>query len=250
MPREGLAHSLRRAVCGGVLLAGLGWLAASPNWAGEAPHAHPQPQVLAPGYGPLEFEPPLPGSYALPPLGVAADGDVLDSRGRAVKLRELLDGRITVLSFIYTTCSDINGCPLATHVLRGVQDRLLDAPSLDGEVRLISLSFDPERDTPPVLARYGGYFKAPGFDWRFLTTRSQAELAPLLDAYGQWVIRDPEQGALAHLLRVYLIDREGRIRNIYSVSFLHADTLLNDIRTLLMARAQRVVSSYSLNEEF
>jgi len=164
---------------------------------------------------------------------LAADGDVLGSRGRAIRLHQLLNGRIAVLSFIYTTCSDINGCPLATHVLRGVQDRLLDAPSLQGQVRLLSLSFDPERDTPSVLARYGGHFKVPGFDWRFLTTRSQAELAPLLDAYGQWVIRDPDEGALSHLLRVYLIDRERRIRNIYSVSFLHADTLLNDIRTLL-----------------
>ena len=213
---------------------GLAWLAASASWAGQSPHTHAKPQVLAPGYGPLQFEPPLPGSYALPPLGVAADGDLLDSRGRATKLHELLDGRIAVLSFIYTTCSDINGCPLATHVLRGVQDRLLDAPGLSGHVRLISLSFDPVRDTPTVLARYSSYFRAPGFDWRFVTTRSQAELAPVLDAYGQWVIRDPEQGALSHLLRVYLIDRERRIRNIYSVSFLHTDTLLNDIRTLLM----------------
>ena len=217
-----------------LLIAGLGWCVVSTGWAGEATHAHPKPEVLAPGYGPLEFEAPLPGSYALPPLGMAANGDVLDSRGRATHLHELLDGRIVVLSFIYTTCSDINGCPLATHVLRGIQDRLLDVPSLDGQVRLISLSFDPARDTPPVLARYGGYFKAPGFDWRFLTTRSQTELAPVLDAYGQWVIRDPEQGALSHLLRVYLIDRDRRIRNIYSVSFLHADTVLSDIRTLLL----------------
>ena len=217
-----------------LLAAALALVAAAPSLSGQATHAHPKPEVLAPGYGPLEFEPPLPGSYALPPLGRAADGDLLDGRGRATQLHQLLDGRIAVLSFIYTTCSDINGCPLATHVLRGVQDRLLDAPSLHGQVRLISLSFDPERDTPSVLARYGGYFKAPGFDWRFLTTRSQAELAPVLDAYGQWVIRDPDEGALSHLLRVYLIDREKRIRNIYSVSFLHADTLLNDIRTLLM----------------
>ena len=237
MPRQGFARTHRWGVwvvAQTLLLAGLGFFFGSPSWAREGPHAHPKPEVLAPGYGPLEFEPPLPGSYALPPLGVAADGDVLDSRGRATKLHKVLDDRIAVLSFIYTTCSDINGCPLATHVLRGVQDRLLEAPRLHGQVRLISLSFDPARDTPPVLARYGGYFKAPGFDWRFLTARSQAELAPVLDAYGQWVIRDPEQGALSHLLRVYLIDRERRIRNIYSVSFLHADTLLNDIRTLLM----------------
>ena len=216
------------------LLATAALAAAAPSLSGEAIHAHPKPKVLAPGYGPLEFEPPLPGSYALPPLGLAADGDVLDSRGRATRLHQLLNGRIAVLSFIYTTCGDINGCPLATHVLRGVQERLLDAPSLQSQVRLLSLSFDPERDTPSVLARYGGHFKTPDFDWRFLTTRSQAELTPLLDAYGQWVIRDPDEGALSHLLRVFLIDRERRIRNIYSVSFLHADTLLNDVRTLLM----------------
>jgi len=229
MPRSG-----KPMRCEAVLLAAaLALVAAAPSLSGEATHAHPKSEVLAPGYGPLEFEPPPPGSYALPPLGLAADGDVLDSRGRAIRLHQLLNGRIAVLSFIYTTCSDINGCPLATHVLRGVQDRLLDALSLQGQVRLLSLSFDPERDTSSVLARYGGHFKAPGFDWRFLTTRSQAELAPLLDAYGQWVIRDPDEGALSHLLRVYLIDRERRIRNIYSVSFLHADTLLNDIRTLL-----------------
>ena len=41
------------------------------------------------------------------------------------------------------SCSDVNGCPLATHVLRGVQDRLLSAADLDGKVRLVSFSFDP-----------------------------------------------------------------------------------------------------------
>ena len=87
-----------------------------------------------------------------------------------------------------------------------------------------------------MLKRYGGYFQAPGFDWRFLTTASEASLKPVLDAYDQWVIRDPS-GAMSHLLRVYLIDRSKRIRNIYSVSFLHTDTLLNDIRTLLLEEA-------------
>lgn len=199
-------------------------------------HAHPKPQVLAPGYAPLEFQPPPAGSYALPPLGLAGDGEVLDSEGGTGRLHAHLDGKITVLSFIYTSCSDLNGCPLATHVLRGVQDGLLGAADLNGQVRLLSFSFDPLRDSPRTLKRYGGYFRAPGFDWRFLTTASEAQLQPVLDAYDQWVIRDPD-GAMSHLLRVFLIDRSKRIRNIYSVSFLHADTLLNDIRTLLLEGA-------------
>ncbi len=60
----------------------------------------------------------------------------------------------------------------------------------------------------------------------------------MLAAYNQWVIRDYDAdgnylGTMSHLLRVYLIDRDMRIRNIYSTSFLHADTVANDIRTLL-----------------
>ena len=226
---------------GGTLVFSVCWallmLLSAPVWGqGGERHAHPKPQVLAPGYAPLEFQPPAAGSYALPPLGFASDGDVLDGEGRAGRLHTHLDGKITVLSFIYTSCSDVNGCPLATHVLRGVQDGLLGAADLNGQVRLLSFSFDPLRDTPRTLQRYGGYFKAPGFDWRFLTTASEAQLQPVLDAYDQWVIRDPD-GAMSHLLRVFLIDRGKRIRNIYSVSFLHADTLLNDIRTLLLEGA-------------
>ncbi len=210
--------------------------------AGEGAHEHPAPVVLAPGYADLEFVPPAPGSYALPPLGEASDGAVVDSAGQPRRMHEVLDGRIVLMSFIYTRCSDVNGCPLATHVLRGVQQRLLEDKTLAGSVRLVSISFDPEHDTPATMRRYADAFRDPGGDWRFLTCRSQTELAPLLEAYDQWVIRDYDAqgnytGTLSHLLRVYLIDERKRIRNIYSVSFLHADTIANDIRTLLLEQS-------------
>ena len=206
-------------------------------------HDHPQPEVLAPGYADLEYVPPEPGTYSLPPLGTAGDGPVLDSGGEPARLHDLLGDKIVVLSFIYTRCNDINGCPLASHVLRGVQNRLLETPDLSDSVRLVSFSFDPGHDTPAVLADYSGYFRKPDYDWRFLTCASEEELAPILDRFGQWVIRDYDEegnylGSISHALRVYLIDRAKRIRNIYSVSFLHADTLLNDIRTLEMERAR------------
>ncbi|MEQ8860440.1 MAG: SCO family protein [Pseudomonadales bacterium] len=225
----------------GPVLALLIWaatiLAAS---ATAASHEHPPPLVLAPGYADLQFTPPAPGSYALPPLGDAADGAAIDSAGRATSLHTLSGDKIVLLSFIYTRCSDVNGCPLATFVMKGVQNRLLADPALTDQVRLLSFSFDPDYDTPAVLARYAEHFRAPDFDWRFLTTRSAEALAPTLDAYGQWVVRDVDEhgtylGTVSHLLRVYLIDRERRIRNIYSTSFLHADTVANDIRTLLSA---------------
>lgn len=197
------------------------------------------PQVLAPGWTELEFEPPAAGSYQLPPMGMAGDGQVLDSDGNATSLHQLMGDKVVVLSFIYSSCSDANGCPLATHVLERLQDQLLqDAPAGQG-IRFISLSFDPVQDTPQVMKRYGQPYLSGDFDWRFLTTRDQQELQPILESYGQSVIRDPnseeaEAGSISHVLRVFLIDRDLRIRNIFSASYLHADTMLNDIRTLQM----------------
>ena len=227
-------------------------VAIGPVFAANAPqsaaseHAHPDytdsataaPVILAPGYADLAFVPPDPGSYALPALGEAANGPVVDTQGRPRELYEYLGDKITVLSFIFTRCSDVNGCPLASFVLKGVQDRLLELPELRDQVRLISFSFDPDYDSPAVLAEYGGRFVTDHFDWQFLSCANATDLAGVLRDYDQWVIVDYDDdgrplGTMSHLLRVYLIDRDRRIRNIYSVSFLHADTLANDIRTLL-----------------
>jgi cytochrome c peroxidase len=140
---------------------------------------------------------------------------------------------------VYTACSDINGCPLATHVLSEIQKRVLQsAPDLGRDLRLITLSFDPLIDTPQVMNAYGKRFEQRPFDWRFVTTDGEAALAPILDGYGQWVVKDYDSegnylGSMSHVLRVFLIDRQRKIRNIYSISFLHADTVLADVRTLL-----------------
>jgi cytochrome c peroxidase len=221
------------------VLAGLAVAAAAAGHEGRD-HASPAtPEVLPPGYGALEFTAPAPGSYALPPLRPAADGEVLTSDGVPTTLHALFGDRVVLLSFIFTSCSDVSGCPLATAVLHRVDRRLRDEPELAGALRLVSLSFDPERDTPEVMRRYGESFSGEALDWRFVTTRSAAQLDPILEAYGQSLTKDYDEegrylGSISHILRVFLIDRERRIRNIYSVSFLHPDTLIGDVKTVLM----------------
>jgi len=197
-------------------------------------------QVLAPGYGPLQYDPPAAGSYQLPPLGTAVDGRVIDDSGAPLTLYELLGDKFVLLGFIYTRCSDINGCPLATFVMKKVQDRLHQNAELGPQLRLISLSFDPEMDTPQVLHDYAGHFRREGVDWQFLTTASDAQLQPILDGFDQWRQKSYDEtgnynGSMSHILRVYLIDKQRRIRNIYSTGFLDADTVINDLRTLEMA---------------
>lgn len=122
-------------------------------------------------------------------------------------------------------------------MLYRVIQKLRDDPQLADRLRIVSLSFDPAYDTPEVMALYGSGFQAEG-DWRFVTTSSQQQLQPILDSYGQSVIRDIDENgkplpSFSHILRVFLIDPEKRIRNIYSVSFLNPDILINDAKTVL-----------------
>jgi cytochrome c peroxidase len=218
-------------------------LVLNPGGPASAQSEPPETQVLAPGWTQLEFEPPKPGSYNLPPMGLAGDGEVLDTEGKSISLHSLMGDKVVVLSFIYSSCSDANGCPLATHVLERLQNRLLEDPAAGNSVRFVSLSFDPVQDTPEVMGRYGRPYISGDFDWRFLTTGGQEALQPILESYGQVVVRDPgseadEAGSISHVLRVFLIDRNLQIRNIFSASYLHADTMLNDIRTLQMESAE------------
>lgn len=191
------------------------------------------------GYGALGYAPPAPGTYALAPLFDAADGPVLADDGAATRLHEIFGDRVIVLSFVYSTCSDVAGCPLATTVLHRIQKRLAEVPAIADRVRLVTLSFDPAHDTPEAMRSYGQGMRAKAPDWRFLTAASPATLRPILAAYDQTVRVDyDDQGrpldTFSHLLRVYLVDPDKRVRNIYSVSFLHPDLLVADIRTLLL----------------
>ena len=194
--------------------------------------------ILAPGYGELEYTPPRPGSYTLPVLGDAVNGEVRDADGRVTTLHEVMGDRLALMGFIYTHCPDINGCPLASHVMKQVQSKLVNDATLRDEVVLVSLSFDPELDTPEAMRKYSHHFRRRDFDWRFLTTDSEAALQPILDGYGQFRAKYYNEdgsysGSMSHILRVYLVDRDKRIRNIYSAGFLHADTVINDMRTVL-----------------
>jgi len=191
----------------------------------------------------LEYVPPEPGSYELPPIQAAADGEVIDAGGARHRLFDYLGDRYVVLSFIYTRCGDARGCPLATGVLQKVRRRLGDHPELAGRVRLVTLSFDPARDRPEVIRRYASARRVDAErdadSWAFLTTASAGDLEPILDGYGQSIVPEVDAdgrptGQFAHVLKVFLIDPERRVRNIYSTSFLHPALVINDLETLVL----------------
>lgn len=191
-----------------------------------------------------DYDAPAPGTYQLPVIKPAADGALLDSTGKPVRLAELTRGRITVMSFIYTRCAAAKACPYATGVLMQLHRESAEDAALAKELRLVSMSFDPENDGPERMAAYSTLAagRTNAAQWHFVTTRSQVELHPILAAYDQAVDQkqnplDPT-GPLNHTLRVFLIDRGGNIRNIYSSGTLDLRLVLADVRTLMMESAQ------------
>jgi cytochrome c peroxidase len=214
---------------------------------------NPNAPKLAPGYGILEFSAPKAGSYQLSSLGKAGDGSILTTENQSKKLFDFMGDKLVLLSFIYATCNDINGCPLATMVFHQIKKRLLKEAEITSKLRLLTLSFNPLLDTPEKMLEYSQSFQDKGLEWQFLTTKSETELKPILQHYQQNIQKVYDEqgqftGTFSHILRVYLIDQNKMIRNIYSVDFLHADTLINDIKTLLLEESKNDNQNIALQQ--
>ena len=188
----------------------------------------------------LGYKLPIVGSYELFKIRKSGDGEVIKQNGDPDNLHSIMKNKVTLLSFIYSNCTDTNGCPLATSVFYKIQEKLKNNKNLLKKIKMISLSFDPIFDTPEIMSLYGKDLSYIDADWDFLTTDSYEKLIPILDNYDQPVIRKYKDdgsydGVESHLLRVYLIDEKKFIRNVYNVDFLHPDLLINDIKTLLLS---------------
>ena len=181
---------------------------------------------------------PAPGSYTLPRIQRCPDGEVLQSDGRTLRLHTALRGRISVLGFMYTYCRDPVGCPLAYRIMVATRNALMRDAALAARTQLVSLSFDPSNDTPEQMRLYGhGQADPTRVRWRFLTTASVPKLLPLLDGLGQDVsVETDARGRLTrtlnHLLKVFLIDGQLWVREIYSVATLDVAALGNDLKTV------------------
>lgn len=190
----------------------------------------------------LEYEPLKPGTYQLQRIQTAPDAVLLDINGKVAHLKDATHGKVTLLTFFYTYCVDPLGCPYAHAALTQLRQKLLSDRRLAANTRFVSVSFDPSNDTPQAIANYGAEFGGDKrFEWRFFTARSVAELLPLLDEFGQDVsVQTDARGhptrTLHHMLKLFLIDRTGVVREIYTLAYLQPRVIFNDIQTLMTER--------------
>lgn len=141
-------------------------------------------------------------------------------------------GTVTVLTFTYTRCPLPDFCPLMDQNFATLQRRLADDTILRGRVKLITVTFDPARDTPAVLTAHAAKLKADPRVWTFLTG-DVATVERFAGAFGVAVIRDPQDVAqITHNLRTAVIGPDGRVAKIYTGNDWTPGALVSDLRTV------------------
>lgn len=162
----------------------------------------------------------------LPQIGAAAAFDLATQDGKRLALRDLR-GKVVLLSFIFASCAD--SCPLLTAKLATLQSRL--GNDFGTRVYFVSITVDPERDTPEALARYAQAHGANSRGWSFLTG-TPAEILEVAQGYGV-AYRKTAGGDVEHTFLTSVIDRRGILRVQYLGVRFDTDELLSDIRSLL-----------------
>jgi protein SCO1 len=193
---------------------------------------------------PMVLDLPAPGTYALQRIQRVPEAQLLDADDRPMALSVATRGAITALAFFYGHCVDPGGCPVAWSAFEALQKEAASDPLLRGRLRLVFVSLDPTHDTPTIMCLLQRSENAETLPpWRFLTSRSQDDLAPLLANMGQDIAFETDAtgkltGVVNHMLKVFLIDPDGWAREIYTTAFLSPDNLINDARTLAMAHPE------------
>ena len=141
-------------------------------------------------------------------------------------------GSPTLVTFIYTRCPLANFCPLMSQNFATLQRTIAEDPKLRGQVKLVTISFDPEHDTPAVLTAYAAKLKADPAVWTFLTG-DKATIEKFAARFGVGLLRPPETPAeYTHNLRTTLIGADGRVVKIYSGNDWTPGAALADLRAL------------------
>jgi len=154
---------------------------------------------------------------ALPVLGTLPNFTFTERSGRTVSSADLR-GRVWVADFIFTNCPGI--CPILTQHMTRLDKALVALGAED--VRLVSFTVDPKRDTPEALRDYASRFGADPDRWLFLTGPRDALYQLIKDGFRLAVAERSEAEAdsgelITHSDRFVLVDEQGRIRAYHRI---------------------------------
>lgn len=153
-------------------------------------------------------------SFAKPKLPVIrpiADFSMENVDGNTVSLEDT-NGKVRLFYFFFSNCPDV--CPVSTFRLSQVQDILKEKKSFGKDSAIISITFDPERDTREALQAFGDKFRADYSGWYFLSGDQQKTMDLAMNSF-KILINQDQDGNFVHMDLIGLVDRDGNLRQIY-----------------------------------
>jgi protein SCO1 len=174
----------------------------------------------------IPIPPKVPSEIGRRPVNIAVpDFKLTDQDGKTFRFGAER-GKLVLVTFIFTTCPDV--CPLLTAKFAAIQ-RALETEK-NGNYLLLTITTDPENDTPATLKGHSGRFKADLKHWSFLTG-TRGDLAKVWKAFGVNVIKNAS-GQVQHTTFTTLIDRHAKRRVDYYGDKWQEKEILKDIEWL------------------
>jgi protein SCO1/2 len=182
---------------------------------------------------------PQPSPLARSGFELIKDGDevpnqaFVDQDGQARHLADIRGGRALALTFMYTKCPMPTFCPMMDRNFVEVQKAIKATPELRDKVRLLSVSFDPKNDTPPVLKKHAKGLGADPSVWTFVTG-DRDDIDRFAMNFGLTLMRgeakDPDE--IGHTLRTAIIDRDGKLVKTYTGNEWTPDQIVAALKNL------------------
>ncbi|MDP2604128.1 MAG: SCO family protein [Deltaproteobacteria bacterium] len=185
----------------------------------------------------------LAAGESLPKIKPAPEFTLTKQDGKRLALKDLR-GKVLAITFIFASCADT--CPLLTAKMAGIQNRL--GSDFGQKVFFVSITVDPERDTPEVLKRYSEVHKANPSGWAFLTG-TPAELRDVAKRYGIYYKKTP-RGDVDHTFLTSLVDQKGVLRVQYMGVQFKPEEMLRDLRSLMKERENIRNSKSEIRNKF
>ena len=180
-----------------------------------------------------EASAPPPAPADILPIGAPVPDITLTDETGAQRPLSSFRGTFTLLTFIYTRCPLPDYCPRMNAHFAAVQRGLKADPRLRASVRLLSVSFDPDFDTPARLAAKAKEVGADPALWHFVTA-PRAEVDAFGGKLGLSVLREGADGSnITHNLRTALLDRDGKLARTYNGKEWVPDDVIRDLQALV-----------------
>jgi protein SCO1/2 len=163
---------------------------------------------------------------SLPKIKPAPEFTLTNQEGKRLALKDLRS-KVLAITFIFASCADT--CPLLTAKMADIQNRL--GSDFGSQVYFVSITVDPERDTPQVLKRYAEAYKANPSGWAFLTG-TPSEIRDVTKRYGIFA-KKTSRGDVDHTFLTSLVDQNGTLRVQYMGVQFNPDEMLRDLQSLM-----------------